>query len=195
MFFHASGIYQFSFLCSIPLHDCITVHLPILLSMGMWIASSLGTSLSYTALTIIVPVIFCWDIPRNATAQSQDICACLALGGTTAEFSKVTTRLALPERVSSAPYLWQHLMRTLRKSSGHHVVKFPPLLPFPEASGRTTHLKSIYVGFFTFTVKGHTLTFPWVWILASPRFLWCILRQRVCVAFWVFYSSPAEWEL
>ena len=165
MFFHASGIYSFSFLCSIPLHDCITIHLPILLSDGHVNCFQFRTSLSNAALTITVPAIFCWDIPRNAAAQSQDICDCLALAGITTEFSKVTTWLALPERVSSAldaPYLWQHLMRTLRKSSEHHVVKFPPLLSFPETSGRTAHLESIYVGFFTFTVKGHNLTYPWV---------------------------------
>lgn len=197
-FFHASGIYSFSSLCSIPLHDQITVHLPILLSMGMWMASGLGTSWSNAALTIVVPVLLCWDTPRSAAAQSQDIWECLALAGTTTEFSRVTTCLALHERISSAldaQYLWQHLMRTLRKPSGHPVIKLPPLLPFPEASGRTTHLESIYVGFFTFTVKGHNLTYPWVWILASLRFLRCILRQWVCVAFWVIYSSHAEWEL
>lgn len=107
--------------CNIPLHDYIIVHLPILLSMGIWIASSLGTSWSNAALTIIVLVILCWNTPRNATAQSQDICECLALAGTTTEFSKVTTCLALHERISSAldaPFLWQHLMRILRKPLG-----------------------------------------------------------------------------
>lgn len=144
---------------------CMTVSqfiCPFYLSMGMWITlPSWELVWGPCCSNHYYFYHFCWDIPRNTAAQSQDMCM-FSSAGTTAEFSKVTTRLALPERVSSAPHIFGSTpnIKTSRKSSGHHVVKFPPLLPFPEASGRTTHLKSIYVGFFTFTVKSHTLTFP-----------------------------------
>lgn len=70
-FLHVSVIYSFSFMCSIPLYDYVTMNLLILLSVDVQVASNLETNLNDAAVNTAAYVISVGQMPRSAIAWPQ----------------------------------------------------------------------------------------------------------------------------